>query len=231
MRASLTAEFSHSCVDAIELAERGRPRKAFSRGSCQACGQVHKLPRDVIAKHGHHVFGSAFHGTCMGSDEAPFEETCALVLISVDQACAELQNLKLKADLLLEPATVPTAWIHEYHPHAKEDHEGGGFRWFETMVAQQAALRLRYAASSGLDAPYPFMLEFSDLLDACTKLNGKYRERVVLREIARTERYILWQGRRAASWAPAALLPRDPDNAPEQVAFFDLELLAERKLA
>ena len=219
-----TQELPSSTMVSVVMARPARPRKALSRGSCQACAQVQKLPRGLIAKHGHTVSGSMFHGICMGSDSPPFERTCSLVVSFIDRTRTALQKLEYQAEQMLLPAAEPKGWVHEYQSFAKNGQNGGSFEWLYTTITQRDDVRLSYLNSDGAAVPYPFAMDFVDVLDACTRLNAKYREQVVLKEIARDERYILWQERRVASWALAALLPRDPDDAPEQATFFDLDL-------
>jgi hypothetical protein len=51
--------------------------KATHIGTCQLCGCTQMLPNGRLAKHGYQVHsGWGFVGTCRGSHEVPFEQSC-----------------------------------------------------------------------------------------------------------------------------------------------------------
>lgn len=90
--------------------------RALYAGHCQACGRLHKARRDdrTLALHGYKVKHGFFSGTCPGSRELAFEDSCELVARFVADATTKRDALKRRCDELMQPATEPRTMISVY---------------------------------------------------------------------------------------------------------------------
>lgn len=69
-------------------------RKAEKMGTCQACFSVQKLPKGRIALHGYERPGDGFiYGDCWGSHELPFEQSCEITKIALNNYLASKERL------------------------------------------------------------------------------------------------------------------------------------------
>lgn len=110
------------------------PKAATQKGSCQCCGKWHKLPDGLLAKHGYHVMWGHFNGVCRGSDELPFEESCALIENFIAEAEQYLEQLNTHCAKLCQPASQPRAWYHEYVNRNRT--RKGGYQWREIELIE-----------------------------------------------------------------------------------------------
>jgi hypothetical protein len=80
------------------------------RGTCQVCGRdvavetdTHMTRAPRTSKHGYTVEpGWGFFGTCMGSDQEPYETSRAILVRYVHQACENVMDMQERADWLRE---------------------------------------------------------------------------------------------------------------------------------
>lgn len=181
--------------------------KAAYRGSCQACNAVHKLPRGVIARHGYTVEGYAFLGTCPGSARAPSEESSEFISTCILEAERQIASLREQEMLLRQPAVEAFGWVQERRAYGQR----GESAWrYAPIRLLSDGLYYDDAASKTVryrDAPRGF----NGLLDACSRLNVRYADEVIVRQLSRAQLYLRWQMARRTAWSPRALIPLDAD--------------------
>lgn len=84
--------------------------KATHYGTCQICGSLQKLPNGVLASHGYQIEWNQFHGICIGSGHAPFEQ-------SKDRAEAEIVRC---TELLEQHPALPKPDKADWYSHRKD---------------------------------------------------------------------------------------------------------------
>lgn len=175
--------------------------KAVSRGTCQYCEHVQKLPNGKLASHGYHYAYQSFVGVCQGAFKPPYEESCDLIQVLLGIARKQINGLEGGAEILRQPATEEKAWVHEYS-------YGGHYEW---RVAELVKIdnRVMWVDNKSnrrrLDSA-GICHDTRDILVIATELNSLYAKELDRRIKGLTE-YCMWQERRIAEWKPAPLLP------------------------
>lgn len=181
--------------------------RATHQGECQVCGRVQKLPDDRLAKHGYKVTIVGFQGVCIGSGELPLEVSCNMIERAIESAQAGIEHMRAEIAHLLQPATEPHCWYHEYIPSTWE--RKGGYRWREIDIFVLPDTHGFYFTNH---KEKPERLNYSGMylcetaLDVASMLN-KSRAEALQREITKSEEYIAWQRGRVAAWKPRELTP------------------------
>lgn len=177
------------------------PKAATHTGSCQCCGKWHKLPDGVLAKHGYQVIWSHFNGVCRGSDELPFEESCALIERFIAEAEQCLEQLNAQCAELRKPASQPRAWYHEFVNRTRA--RKGGHQWREVDLIDDDGVIL-FINIDG--KPTRIDTYGKSLLEVATILNER-RAKALAPDIQRVQTYIAWQNQRVAQWQPGDTKP------------------------
>ena len=182
--------------------------KAKTKGTCQCCGRVQKLPGDRLAKHGYTTRWGFFSGVCRGSGYLPFE-------LSTDQVARYVREsqdaiLGIEEDIAGLASETSVAWVNEYV-------RGAGYRWIRVNVfaekwrpnpaSDYEAERYYYHAAQHGEEPKKVFLtvySFTNLFEVVKGLNDK-RINLLRSQIADHRRYIAWQQERIANWAPSEL--------------------------
>lgn len=85
---------------------------ATHKGECQVCGSTQMLPNGVLSNHGYTVQFGFFEGVCNGSKALPFEQSKALIDMSIERA----KNLIIATQKEIESLKeTPLAWKGTYN--------------------------------------------------------------------------------------------------------------------
>lgn len=210
-----------------------RRDKATHSGHCQACGNLQKLPKGALSKHGYNIAHGFFSGVCVGAGSLPFEQSHDLVDGFILSAKRELTRVETFQANLRQPATEASAWILCYKANPK----GGGFsrdrRWEKVAISEEikpfhdgsgSYSKFSHTANTKWqrvksDKPYPVSeiqteqaevhAEYgATILEVATKHNSDYANWLEHQAVS-MRRYIAWQEERVRTWQPAPLLPVD----------------------
>ena len=157
------------------------------------------LPGGLLASHGYSVKWNSFVGVCPGSHNLPFEQSADLARRNISNATLRLGALETR--IAEHDAGIGALMFHRYvrtkgyqsryvwTPVASLE-MGGESRWISHVVF----------ADGTKERPYAGQRFDRDLRDAFIR----YLRSIVDQE----QRYIDWQTKRVADWAPRALTPR-----------------------
>ncbi len=179
--------------------------KAQFKGTCQCCGGIYKLPGDTLAKHGYTIRWGFFSGTCSGSEKLPYEKDCSLIKEFVAAAENKQHSLIEFKNELMEPATEPKAWFHEYIRNLEKGRSG--YKW-RVVKLVHTELGFCYINIDDKVTRLPVHQPVETLLDVANLLNAKYSKIVAL-NIENVAEYIRWQQRRITNWKVTDLAPID----------------------
>ncbi len=197
-------------------------RKASHRGTCQAFNHVHKLPGDLIAKHGYVIDSYTFIDVCPGSAHLPFQQSCEFARTCLAVKQRELESLREQDGMLREPATVASCWVSEARPRGYGERGRSLWRFVDIKWDGKNVYHIGF---NGKEVTHRgAAVGAASLLAVASLFNVRYADQVVARNIVQAERYIGWMQDRLATWAPAPLLPLDgkviyePFNPPSKSA-------------
>src|SRR5689334_15879199 len=111
-------------------------KKAEHQGHCQLCGRQQMLPafsgteQPKLSLHGYTKQWGFFNGTCPGSRELPYEQSCALLPPRILSVQADIERLKGWAQEIR--ATTDKVWVHEYV--RSQGRMGSYYKWREIAV-------------------------------------------------------------------------------------------------
>jgi hypothetical protein len=181
-------------------------QKATHRGECQICGRFQKLPNGRLSTHGYTVQWNMFQGTCPGSGELPYEQSCDLIKARLPWVKERVTEMNKYRKALLQPATEPKAyvrvwlrsvssytWLELRLTEVYHKNEQSGHEW-RTIMAKYKDESEEKAQNVG--SPY----YEEPLLDCATRLNEEYVERHYSKTIQETEAYLKWCEDRIANW-------------------------------
>jgi hypothetical protein len=207
--------------------------KSTHKGHCQACGRLQMLPSGKLAQHGYTVAHGFFSGVCVGSKELPFEVSCDLVKLFIQNAKARLADVeKFQASLRQSvPEGTKTAWFHTRHASRKGYGYSATYAWQECTVTETVVpyrdgdgsykkftrtgdeKRVDVRNAKGYmemqlteeitEVSAPYQATVEEV---CEKANRVYADWLE-HEADSLRRYIAWQTERVASWKPAPLFP------------------------
>src|SRR5215471_7908862 len=85
-------------------------------GECQLCGHEQKLPGGgLLSLHGYSVRWNSFMGTCPGSRELPYEQSCGLLEGEIKAQRAHISHLQNWAKEIAKPS-FKNVFVQEYVP-------------------------------------------------------------------------------------------------------------------
>lgn len=181
--------------------------KATHKGECQICGTVQKLPNGKLANHGYTVQWSKFQGTCPGSLELPYEQSCDLLKDRLPHVKREVEEMSAYYESLLQPATEPCSHVKVYLSElrlydwykacltvVKQRNEASGYEWHEIHATYQSKGKNK---TEKLDLDY--VLKSLSLLEIATVLNKQYATEYY-KEINYTLSYLKWVQDRITNW-------------------------------
>ena len=204
-------------------------RKATHIGSCQCCGSIQKLPGGMLSKHGYHVRWGCFDGICRGTEVLPYERSCNLIKSFIEEAQKRKADEEAYIASLLQPATEPRGWWHQYIIGDSRQSRSG-YKWIQVELRQvknhagggECTERV-YVDHQGKEQDlyqHGYCGGEKSLLAIATDLNARYVEQALRPRVKELERYIFWQQRRISDWKLADLQPvppealKDPDRKP-----------------
>jgi hypothetical protein len=177
-----------------------------------------------MSLHGYNVTHGFFSGTCIGSKELPFEQSCDLVKGFIKSAKDQLASVERNVAKLREPATSTTCWVNPYIP-ANWNGWKGGHVWIQAELRTKDNGMTKAAGYSNdyvsivFNNSHPHAkgaeavlertvaIDKLDLLAVATKQNADRASFLERTEVASLRRYIKWQTERVASWKPQPLFP------------------------
>lgn len=187
--------------------------KATHSGTCQACGNLQKLPGGVLSKHGYDVQWHFFNGVCLGAGHKPFEQSTDLIERCIAGAQEQLKSVQAAIAQFNAPATEPKAWVRQYR---KISYGISKYTWEYTDVYERQMVNsagdykwLNYfvmGPDNKLDKVSAYGEETSDL-NVAAYCNRNYVKAVLVPRAAELAGYIKWQQERVANWTPAELKP------------------------
>lgn len=195
--------------------------KATHIGSCQACGNVQKLPQGRLSLHGYDVRWHFFNGVCRGAKELPYEQSFDLIEKFIGDAQEHKVCLETEIFKLQQPAIEPKGWVHEYR---KGNHYvAGGYVWRQVEILQETKQFNdgtgsynveHYLDHEGkqhrIDRGYHLtVLQIADLM------NADYIKLWLTPKVAELARYIAWQQERIREWKLTELKPVPPPEPPD----------------
>lgn len=190
--------------------------KATHTGTCQACGNMQKLPMGALSTHGYTIENGWFSGTCGGSKALPFEESKDLIEGFIEQAQTAIIELTAKCEEI-EATDSGLAWRHSYRTQheceygqmsgyfweqaeiiaiTENDNEWTNYRWADMMNSESIRIRRESDAGNSIHG--------ETLEDIYKKHNTAYAKQF-RKQIESAEQYIDWQTHRIANWKPTAL--------------------------
>lgn len=179
-------------------------RRATHQGHCQVCTRLCKLPGGFIAKHGYNVTYGFFNGTCWGSDELPYEQSCDLVKESVERAKEEVESL------LVEQQNIENL-TGDYANQVKIKERLKG--WIAQTVWTKCTIEQRNGYWVPLNSKGESVRTYSPVFDvlsfeeALRKFNENYLYYLTHTAITQYNGYIKIQEERVAQWSEQPLLP------------------------
>ena len=189
--------------------------KSTHVGHCQCCGSKQKLPKGLLSLHGYTRKFHFFSGTCRGSNELPFEQSCDLIKTFIAYAQEKLESQLAFQAKLREKATEAKGWIHEYVSWQHSPLHKGGYVWREVEIKQVPWLSsdgetyYKYTCLGKDNKEHKielYEMEISDILEAATKMNKAYAV-YKQKDIEDIRKYIVWQENRVKTWQKADLMP------------------------
>lgn len=195
-------------------------RAAVNDGTCQVCGSRQKLPAGRIAKHGYTTQFGFFSGTCIGSDELPFEQ-------STDVIEEAIRNAEEKKDLfahmqreVLFNQKSDRGWVKLYR--AATVYTAGGYYWAECefratpfTAGEQTFDVVEFLHPGEGNRKEAWVSAHNKGIYAAENTVASYINATNLKyadfvgaQIAEIERYVAWQQKRVNEWKPQPLLPR-----------------------
>ena len=201
--------------------------KATHIGSCQACGNVQKLPGGKLSLHGYDVRWHFFNGVCRGAKELPYEQSFDLIEKFIEQAQDARAAIQANIANLQQPAAEPKGWYHEYINGGFR--EKSGYRWREVEIKQE---KVEYESYVGDDMAFYTVNRYKNLagkmtkfetynkkpiLEVATDMNAKYIEQALQPRVEELTRYIGWQKQRIAEWKLTDLTPVPPVVPPDPI--------------
>jgi hypothetical protein len=185
----------------------GRAAKFY--GSCQACGNRHKLPSGVLSKHGYKVIWNSFWNVCPGEGRAAFEESKDLVEELISSVNAQVENLEERSAAVADEDFVVLK--------AKPDYRYSGRRRCPDLKKNVPISELRYERASiewndpdDDDRLYSYTAWSPDGPEGQVEDAKKKRREEFGYEIRGAKDYIKWQEGRIENWEPKALEPIAP---------------------
>jgi hypothetical protein len=194
-------------------------RKSTHIGSCQCCGSVQKLPEGHLSTHGYHVRWGFFDGICRGTQVLPYEQSCDLIKGFIESAQERKADLEAYIASLLQPATEPKGWWHQYI--SGDGHRSrSGYKWIQVELREVKKLHADgteyytekvYVDHQGKEKNLYHSGYYGgvgkDLLTVATELNRTYAENDCKPRVEQLESYIKWQQKRVADWKLVELKP------------------------
>lgn len=190
---------------------------ATHSGHCQGCGRHQKLPKGVLSLHGYTVQWGFFNGTCGGSKQLPYEQSCDYCKLCVVTATksrdGHLESQKRLLETLTEPVaaharvslgydrkTCKTIYKDLWKVQVLEDESRGYMRVMVTFEHEDQEKTVCLSDSGQpLSGKYP-----KTALEAAQLLNA--REAAMHAQMAeQLKTYIDWQQKRIDDWKPAEL--------------------------
>ena len=202
-------------------------KKSTHIGSCQCCGSIQKLPDGRLSTHGYHVRWGFFDGICRGTQVLPYERSCDLIKGFIESAQGRKADLEAYIASLLQPATEPRGWWHQYI--SGDGHRSrSGYKWIKVelrKVEKSYADGTKYVEEVYVDHQGKEQALYrsgyygyeKDLLVIATNLNALYVERDCKPMLEQLESYIKWQQKRVANWKLVELKPVEENDAQENV--------------
>ena len=194
--------------------------KATHIGSCQACGNVQKLPGGRLSLHGYDVRWHFFNGVCRGAKELPYEQSFDLIEKFIEQAQDNKTAVEAQIEQLNQPNRNGIAWVHEYY-EADATHRSG-YRWRQAEIIQEQKpldegrfYTVEYYVDHKekhhrIDRGYNLTIwQVADIL------NAVYIKQVLQPRVDELTRYIGWQKQRIAEWKLTDLTPVPPVVPPD----------------
>lgn len=188
-------------------------KKATHQGHCQLCGNLQKLPSGVLSNHGYMVRWQMFTGTCRGSGELPYEQSCDLIKRQIPRIEERLSTLNQERLKRLQPATEPIAMIQVWKKSTS--YRRGYYDWVEAEIVSRLEKYHHngesYTIFIGLYKDGENSLEEkldtrpTTVLDLATKLNANYVSQCIDRRIIQTDEYLQWCQKRVEDWQPKEL--------------------------
>lgn len=185
------------------------------------------LPNGLLSLHGYTVSHGYFSGTCVGSKELPFEQSCELVKLFITSAQSSLDNTLAFQAALRGPATEGKAWMRLSVAHPKGRYYGRqNGKWALVDVRMETtpwsdgtgfSSRFYYSGDTAwkLQADKTYKVEEVEseiqyqygktLLEVCQDRNVAYAKWLE-HEVDSLRRYIAWQTERVNTWKPAELV-------------------------
>lgn len=175
-------------------------RAAKFRGTCQACGKLHKLPGGVLSKHGYRVVWNSFWNVCPGAGRAAFEEQKSLVEELIVSVKGQVLNLKERIEEVPNEDFVILTGRGDRDRYYRRAELSKQVPLNEVRVEPWS---LEWNDPDDDDRLYSFQSYGGDAIEKCKA------RRVALfeSEIRGAEQYIKWQEDRLEGWEPKELIP------------------------
>ena len=189
-------------------------RKATHFGECQVCGNRQKLPYGLLAKHGYTKGYGFFEGTCTGSDELPFEQSCDLVEDSILRAKALLKVHSEFAEKLrqLPDESVKTAYVNHYftnRDYSRHANKSGYYFINAEVSLGKYPGRYNYTGKlfgNDVKGEHDIYVNTHDTLPKLIQyLNDKYCVAVIDKKVNTGSEYIAGATDRVENWKPREL--------------------------
>lgn len=177
--------------------------KATHKGECQLCGRIQRLPKSKLSLHGYTVQWQMFEGTCLGSRELPYEQSCDLIVNQIPSIQAKIAAMKLYKNQLLESSNqeaytrVYLRSTRSYHwkkvklIEVQKQNEHSGWKWTEIHALYNDGDR----QVSEKEESYG-----ETLLECAARLNKAYAEGQLTKNIIQLEQYLDWCENRVNKW-------------------------------
>ena len=167
--------------------------KARHKGTCQACGAVHKLPKGQLSNHGYKVQWNMFLGTCQGSGRLPYEKSCDYIKECISHAKNQIERINKEISKLNENQSNNS----EFHLY-KGNKEG--YSWVKCEVKEKMIVLEDETKVN----PLRYSLYGTDL-EIAKKLDDK-KVLWLNKQIKQIESYISWQEERIDNWKEQDLI-------------------------
>lgn len=186
--------------------------KSTHKGHCQFCGRLQMLPNGNLAKHGYTINHGYFSGTCIGSENLPFEQSCSLLESIIKSAEINLSELKIFQENLRKPATKTECYYYIYHD-GNWKHKG--YYLWEIVQVRFVVYNEDAVEYAGIEYLYDDKWKKTswfckkteeDLLKKCTEQNIVYAN-WHMHYLKNLENFINWQQNRMKNWSVKDLLP------------------------
>lgn len=199
-------------------------KKATHYGICQACGSRQKLPGDALSLHGYRVRNGWFEGACVGSGNLPFEVSKDLIesFIAAAEHLRDRFLARAAAHRAIEFGSLE-CWHRVYHPELSNRSRGSVYLWHEGRVQAKERGGLEFVYTSR-DVEKRVDLHCYSHADATAQEKREAFAKSLDYDAEREVRYIKWQQRRIADWAPKPLTPIDPKARMPEAEDFDAAL-------